>query len=55
MEPTIELKLPLSAVNVIMASLGKQPYEAVSGIIDTIRAQANPQLAPPVPPAEKPE
>jgi len=44
---TIELKLPLNAVNVIMASLGKAPYEAVADVVQAIREQAIPQL--PVP------
>jgi hypothetical protein len=44
---TIELKLPLPAVNVIMAALGKQPFEAVADVVQAIRKQAIPQL--PVP------
>jgi len=44
---TIELKLPLNAVNIIMASLGKAPYEAVADVVQAIREQAIPQL--PVP------
>lgn len=44
---TIELKLPLQAVNYIMALLGKQPFEQVADLIQGIREQAVPQL--PVP------
>lgn len=44
---TIKLELPLSAVNVIMASLGKQPFEQVADLVQAIREQAIPQL--PVP------
>jgi hypothetical protein len=44
---TIELKLPLNYVNVIMAALGKQPFEQVADVVAAIREQAIPQL--PVP------
>jgi hypothetical protein len=44
---TIELKLPLQAVNFIMSLLGKQPFEQVADLIQGIREQAIPQL--PVP------
>lgn len=44
---TIELKLPLQAVNYIMAILGKQPFEQVADLVQGIREQAVPQL--PVP------
>jgi hypothetical protein len=44
---TIELKLPLNYVNVVLASLGKAPYEAVADVVQAIREQAIPQL--PVP------
>lgn len=44
---TIELKLPLTAVNFIMGMLGKQPFEQVADLIQGIREQAIPQL--PVP------
>jgi hypothetical protein len=40
----IELTLTLDEINVALASLAKQPYEAVSGLIDKIRAQAIPQI-----------
>lgn len=44
---TIELKLPLPALNYIMGLLGKQPFEQVADLIQGIREQAMPQL--PVP------
>lgn len=44
---TIELKLPLPAVNAIMAALGKMPFEQVADLVQAIREQAIPQL--PVP------
>jgi hypothetical protein len=50
---SIELKLPLPAVNYIMALLGKQPFEQVADLIQGIREQAMPQL--PVPEVPQPE
>jgi hypothetical protein len=51
---SIELKLPLPAVNYIMALLGKQPFEQVADLIQGIRKQAMPQLpVPEVPQAEQ--
>lgn len=46
MEKTMELTfvLTLDQTNTILAALGKQPFEAVAPIIDTIRQQAQPQL-----------
>ena len=44
---TIELKLPLNAVNFILGALGKQPFEQVADLVQAIREQAIPQL--PVP------
>lgn len=38
------LELNLDEINLIMASLGRQPYEQVEGLIQKIRAQALPQL-----------
>jgi len=46
-EQKINLTLPLGMVNIIMASLVKMPYEAVSPVVDQIRAQASPQVNPP--------
>lgn len=46
--------LTLEQANIILASLAKQPYEAVAEVIQTIQAQAQGQLqaAQEAPPAE---
>jgi hypothetical protein len=44
---TITLKLPLPAVNAIMAALGKMPFEQVADLVQAIREQAIPQLPMP--------
>jgi hypothetical protein len=49
----ITLKLPLAQVNLIMAALGKVPYEAVADTIQAIREQAIPQV--PMPKVEEPQ
>lgn len=38
-------ELTLDEANVVLGSLGKQPYEAVANLIQKIREQAQPQLA----------
>jgi hypothetical protein len=40
----IELKLPLHAVNVLMAGLGKLPLEQAIDVLMAVRSQAEPQL-----------
>ena len=40
----ITLQLPLAQVNLIMAALGKAPYETVADVIQSIREQAIPQV-----------
>lgn len=40
----ITLSLPLDTINLIMASLGKAPFEIVSSLIEEIRRQVAPQL-----------
>jgi DNA-binding protein len=40
----ITLTLTVNQVNVIMAALGKAPYEAVVDVIQAIRDQALPQV-----------
>jgi hypothetical protein len=40
----LTLKFNLEQVNIILASLGKQSYETVAPLIDSIRGQAQPQL-----------
>lgn len=37
-------KLTLEQTNVILAALGKIPYEAAAPVVDVIRQQAQPQL-----------
>jgi hypothetical protein len=41
---TIELKLPLPAVNYIVGLLGKQPFEHVADLIQGIREQPMPEV-----------
>jgi hypothetical protein len=41
---TIELTLTLDHVNVIMAGLGKLPYEAAFQTVEEVKAQASAQL-----------
>jgi hypothetical protein len=43
----IKLELPLGAVNMVLAALAKQPYEAVADLVQVIKEQAIPQV--PVP------
>lgn len=42
--PIVTLTLPVDAVNIVMASLAKQPFEAVADLITAIRSQAIEQL-----------
>ena len=48
----IELKLPLAAVNVVLAALAKAPYEQVADLVQAIKEQAIPQIPTPAPQAE---
>jgi hypothetical protein len=43
----INLTLPLGAVNMVMAALGKAPYEQVAELVQSIREQAIPQIPMP--------
>lgn len=52
LQTQIELKLPLGAVNVIMAALAKAPYEQVADLVQAIKEQAIPQVPMPAPQAE---
>jgi hypothetical protein len=52
---TLTFTLTVEDTNKIMASLGKQPYELVADVINTLRAQAQPQLNPPAPAPESPK
>ena len=53
MTDSIKLELPLNAVNLILQSLGKQPFEVVADVVQAIREQAIPQI--PVPQDVQPE
>lgn len=39
-----KLELTLDEVNLILATLGKAPYETVAGLVAKIREQAQPQF-----------
>jgi hypothetical protein len=47
MKTPINLTLPLGAVNMVMAALGKAPYEQVAELVQSIREQAIPQIPMP--------
>jgi hypothetical protein len=40
----LTLKLSLEKVNILLASLGKMPYEAVFQLVDDLRNQVGPQI-----------
>ena len=40
----LTFKLTLDETNVILAALGKVPYEAAAPVVDKLRQQAQPQL-----------
>jgi len=40
----LKLNLSLEQINIILAALGKIPYEAAAPVVDAIRQQAQPQL-----------
>jgi hypothetical protein len=42
--PTISWELPLESANVVLAILGKQPFEQVADLIMELRNQAGRQL-----------
>lgn len=56
METQLNISLTVDQVNVVLASLAKQPFEAVADLIVSVRQQAQEQLqapeAPPEPPAD---
>jgi len=51
---SIELKLPLGAVNMILSALAKAPYEQVADLVQAIRAQTIPQIPAPSEESEQP-
>jgi hypothetical protein len=48
---SINLTLPLGAVNMVLSALAKAPYEQVADLVQNIRAQTIPQI--PAPSEEK--
>ena len=49
---SINLTLPLGAVNMVLSALAKAPYEQVADLVQTIRTQTIPQIPAP---AKEPE
>ena len=39
-----EFHLTLDEANLVLAALGKQPFEVVAGLINNIKTQADPQI-----------
>lgn len=39
-----QFELTLDEANLVLASLGKQPYDSVASLIQKLRGQAQPQL-----------
>ena len=50
---SINLTLPLGAVNVVLAALSKAPYEQVADLVQAIKEQAIPQVPVPTRAAEE--
>jgi len=48
---SINLTLPLGAVNMVLSALAKAPYEQVADLVQNIRTQTIPQI--PAPPEAK--
>jgi hypothetical protein len=46
---TIKFEVTIEEANVILASLARQPYEAVAQLIDKLRSQGSSQVQPPTP------
>jgi len=44
----MRLELTIEQINIIMSALGNAPFVQVEGIINEIRKQVQPQLAPAV-------
>lgn len=42
----IKLELSVEEVQITLVGLSKLPYEAVAGLIDKIKSQAQPQVQP---------
>lgn len=50
---SINLTLPLGAVNMVLAALAKAPYEQVADLVQAIKEQAIPQVPMPTRAAEE--
>jgi len=48
----MNFEFTIEEVNIIMAALGRAPYESVFQLVEKIRAQAAPQLPTQTTPAE---
>lgn len=42
---TLKFEITLDEANIILASLGKQPFEAVASLVKKMQEQAQPQVA----------
>lgn len=51
----ITIKLPVAQWDLILQSLGNQPFDKVQGLIAEMQRQAMPQIAPAPPPDKKGE
>lgn len=47
--PQVTLSVNVDQANIILASLAKQPFEAVADLINEVRSQVITQLNPPKP------
>jgi hypothetical protein len=45
-EPTIHLELSVAEVNLILETLGDQPFKTVYGLVSRLQSQAQSQLNP---------
>jgi hypothetical protein len=44
MQNTITLSLDINQLNLVMASLGKMPFESVFDLVENVRKQVGPQI-----------
>lgn len=51
----VSVALTVAEWNVVMGALGKMPFEQVVSVVNQIKEQAEPQLAPPPPVAQAAE
>lgn len=50
----LKFEMTVDDANLVTGALGKQPYEQVAALIQSLRDQARPQLEPPDPPVPLP-